>query len=285
MEEWQKLAKLVGLSAGLIVLIVLSFLDAKKALKKREHWVPGKALVLSALTIQLITLFNAQSAALRDNDFSSNEGAGTIQGGQLLADSLKNDLLMIRIGRVMICVFVGYLLPGMARAASKNYRTRLVALLLTISIQSVSEIFAISRRRDGDSSAAYDKAGGSSSFTLSTTTVLGSIVLLLLLLSCATMASKTIHDVVSQKLPLILRDPDGIDYGSWQSVEDRVLHSWMATRVCNPEYIIARSALIAGAGLIVTVCIVASMVGWAMEGTAKHSRHGIRLIISPHNIY
>ncbi|GLJ27022.1 hypothetical protein SUGI_0529710 [Cryptomeria japonica] len=265
--EWGKLARLIGLSVALIVLITLSFLDARKAYKKREHWVPGKALVLSALTIQLITLFNGQSTSLRDSDFSSYEGPIT---PELLTDSLKNDLLMIRIGRVMICVFVAYLLPGMARAASKNYRTRLVALLLTISFQSVSEIYGMNARRNKEY-LTNGKAAGSS-FTLSTITVLGSIALLLLILSCATFASKSIHDLISQKIPLILKNPVVTDYGSWQSVEDKVLHSWIATRICNPEYIIARSELIAAAGVIVTVCIGASIAGWIMEGTTKHFR-------------
>ena len=49
--DFADFAKLSVLSAGVIVFISLSGLDTWKALKKGAHWIPGNALVVSALTI------------------------------------------------------------------------------------------------------------------------------------------------------------------------------------------------------------------------------------------
>ena len=47
-------AELLGVLVGVIVFIYLIGADTLKALKKRAYWIPGDALVLSALTIQLL---------------------------------------------------------------------------------------------------------------------------------------------------------------------------------------------------------------------------------------
>ena len=190
---------------------------------------------------------------------------------------MKNELLMIHIGRVMICVFVGYLLPGMARAASKNYRTRIVALLLSISFQIVSEIYAINRRSKNDEQnrdAYADEKPRGASITITTATVLGSMLMLVLLLSSATLASNSVKDIISQKIPVILSFK--MSHGEenpWQKIEDQVLKSWIVIRVCHPEYIVARSVLASSAGMVVTICILVSVVGWGMEGTSRHFKN------------
>ena len=177
----------------------------------------------------------------------------------------------------MICVFVGYLLPGMAHAASKNYRTRIVALLLSISFQIVSDIYAINRRSKNDEQnrdAYADEKPRGASITITTATVLGSMLMLVLLLSSATLANKSIKDIISQKIDVILSFK--MSHGEenpWQKIEDQVLKSWIVIRVCHPEYIMARSVLASSVGMVVTIYILVSVVGWGMEGTSMHFKN------------
>jgi hypothetical protein len=129
--------QLAGLSTVVLVFIGLLGWDTLKALKKRAHWIPGDWLVLSALTIQILNLLNGESSLLKDIlDNTKN----------LNGEVVKNNLFMIHSSRVMLCVLVAYLLPGMARPGYEESWGKLGALVLSIFLHISSELLSVHRR-------------------------------------------------------------------------------------------------------------------------------------------
>eukprot|EP01018_Ginkgo_biloba_P025260 Gb_17646 [translate_table: standard] len=257
---WKSLAKLLSLSVGIAAFVLFIAVDARRALKKNEHWIPANTLVLSALSIQLLTVLNGQTSELEQTYNVIRNGAE--DDDQLWGDSIRTNMLVIHSGRVMMCVFIGYLLPGMARPRTRGWRSKLAALILSIVFQISSEFYSLYHRSN-------DKNNNRSInlYLVSITTIFVSITVLLLLLWCAAFASKSIQDIVKQKIPVILRRDSNVV--TWEGVEEEVLKSWIVARACQPEYIIARSVLSSSAGWVVTVCILISVVPWAYAGSTE----------------
>ena len=88
-----------------IILTILLSLDVFKSFQRKTLWIPGQALVLTALIIQLLTFI--------DNFLNLNVNSKD--------NSLKDQqmfLLVVRplifdSRRVMICIFIAYLFPGL----------------------------------------------------------------------------------------------------------------------------------------------------------------------------
>lgn len=259
-------AELMGTLVGVIVFITLIGVDTFKALKKGAYWIPGNALVLTALSIQVLDLLNGQSILLKqilDNPQPLN------------GENVKNNLFMIHSSRVMFCVLVAYLLPGIARPGSKDSWGKLAALGLSIFMHISSELFSV-HRRFSDSGLylvtnyfyfwPHAKAVTKASFIVSGVIISLSLVWLILLLSAAIIANKSIRTIISQKIPKILAvQSNGAEY-SWPTVEHQVLKSWIITHACCPEHIIARSVLASSAALAITICILSSIIAWLVQG-------------------
>jgi hypothetical protein len=178
----------------------------------------------------------------------------------------------------MLCVLVGYLLPGMARPGYEDSWGKLTALGLSMFLHISSELFSVHQRlgySKGLSLVTYffyfwphvDKVN-EYSFIKSSVIISISLVWLILLLSSATIANKSIQNIISrniisQRIPLILaHQSNGVEQNSWKVVEDQVLKSWIISHACYPEYIISRSLLASSAVLGVTVYVLSSVVGW-----------------------
>ena len=58
--------QLLGYISGALVFIILIGQDIRKAFKRGAHWIPGHALILSALTIQLMNFIENQSSLLTE---------------------------------------------------------------------------------------------------------------------------------------------------------------------------------------------------------------------------
>lgn len=257
------IAKLSLILAGVVVFIGLISLDLWKALKKGAHWIPGDALVLTALTIQAMNLLKAQGDVFRDASAKSCDGLDEEE--DFYCENWEN-IIWTHISRVMLCVLVAYLLPGMARPFSKESWGKMAALGLSILLHLFSENLSGSR--------SYYELGFRFGpiFIVPGVMLVISLVWLILLLSCATIAHKSIQDIIDQKIPLILaQQSNGVD-NSWKAVEDQVLKSWIVARACYPESIIARSVLSSSAGMAVTICIVSSFVYVVMVGV-RYSRY------------
>lgn len=258
-------AVLTGLLVAAIVFITLIGLDTLKALKKGLYWIPADALVLTALTIQVLNLFNGQRVLF--NQMLDNQLA-------LEAEVVKNYLFMIHTSRVMLCVLVAYLLPGMARSGGEDSWGNLAALILSIFLHIPSDMFSVHRRLAGHGLYLHSKhyfwphanKVTQTSFIVSDVIISVSLVWLIVLLSSAVIANKSIRDIIRQKIPKFLSwQSNGTDY-SWETVEDQVLKSWIVARACYPEYIIARSVLTTSAATIITICISSSIIGWLVQG-------------------
>lgn len=262
-------AELVGFLLGALAFIVLIGLDLRNAIKKGAHWVPGRALVLSALTIQIMNFVENQSGLLDE----------ILEGSEPWNNEIvKNNLFMIHTSRVMLCVLVAYFLPGMARPGSEEKWTKIAAIGLTVFIDIFSELNSArshlansprsrlptsSKRSSFFYSWPEDKSVSQVSFFVSGAIISITLIWLILLLICAAIASKSIRNITTQKIPIILAEPAE---NSWKGVEDQVLKSWIVARSCYTESIVARSALASSAALGVTICILSSILGWIVQG-------------------
>lgn len=260
--DYVTLAKLSVLALGVIIFIVLIGRDTWKALKKGAHWIPGDALVLSALTIQAMNLLKGQSEVLKQ---ASHKELKSIAG--FVHENWAN-LVMIHISRVMLCVLVAYLLPGMARPFSKESWGKLAALGLSILLHVFSEAFNVQIYYYSWVVLVMPNFIGSGVI------ISMSLIWLILLLSCATIANKSIQDIINQKIRVILlQQSNGVLDDYWHAVEHQVLKSWIVARACYPESIIARSVLSSSAAAAVTICIVSSSVGLFLEGIDNFPIH------------
>eukprot|EP00253_Pinus_taeda_P032542 PITA_32542 len=248
----REVARLLGFLLGTLLFILCMAMDVRKAFKRGVYWVPGNALVLSALTIQIMT-------------FVENQSDRVFLGSKTMKDEGVNNFVMIHSTRVMICVLVAFFLPGVARASHENKLARIAALGLTIFVDIFSEFLTLYHRfsdsvREGVSWV---------SFLISDVIISISLMWLILLLVCAARASESIRNIANQRVPFILAqdtEPDAAN--NWEAIERQVLKSWIVVYVCSPATIIAKSVLTSSAALVVTICIVSSIAGWVVRGPA-----------------
>ncbi|GLJ14464.1 hypothetical protein SUGI_0233870 [Cryptomeria japonica] len=258
--------KLVCSLLGLAYFIYLIQSDAQKAYKKRAYWIPGNAFILSALTIQVLSYLDTSTVNISDKPNYSE-----------MALLLGNHLL-IESQRLIICVFMGYLLPGMARPGSGGQWGDISALAITLFTDITSELYFLHKSKDlfrlltdrkivqkTDYDYKFDMAVEFKQqpsiriwFMVSSVGILVSVIFLILFLVCAIVAGNTIRGVLSQRISAAL-STEKIENSS-KSVEDEVFKSWIVARACRPEYVIARSVLISGAGMVVTLRIILSIL-------------------------
>lgn len=220
---------------------------------------PGNALVLSALTIQIMT-------------FVENQSDRVFLGSKTLKDEIgENNFVMIHGTRVMICVLVAFFLPGVASASHENKLAKIAALGLTVFVDIFSEFLTLYRRfSDSVRGLTRPSQDGVSwvSFLISDVLISISLMWLILLLACAARAGESIRNIANQRVPFILAhedvQPDAAN--NWEAIERQVLKSWIVVYLCSPPTIIAKSVLTSSAALVVTICIVSSIAGWVVRG-------------------
>ena len=101
-------ARLLVFLFGTFGFIIFVGLDIREAYKKGVHWVPGRALILNVLTIQIMVFVEQQSdqALLGQNlNYEKTSADGGVD---------KDNFIMIHTTRVMLCVLVALFLPGLA---------------------------------------------------------------------------------------------------------------------------------------------------------------------------
>lgn len=256
-------AVLVGSLLAAVAFITLIGLDLWNAIKKEAYWVPGRAVVISVLTMQIMNCIQNESVlldkVLKNSVSLSNE-------------DLKDNLFMMHISRVMLCVLVAIFLPGMARLGYEEKWTKIGAIGFTVFVDIFSELITVHNRTFGSrvvSHSFYSSTQGRQvsaiSFFVSGAIISIPLIWLTLLLISAAMAYKRIRTIIPQKIPIILGVPQWIGW-NWKAVEDQVMKSWIVAHACCPESIIARSALSSSAALGVTICILSSVLGWIILG-------------------
>ncbi|GLJ06596.1 hypothetical protein SUGI_0042740 [Cryptomeria japonica] len=253
-----EIIKLVTMSLGLCYFIYLILTDIWAALwgKPRTQWIRGKALILSALSIQVLSYLDYRN--IRFSDEPTYRDVAKLLGNQLVIDS----------GRVVICVFIGYLLPGMANRGSAEASSDIVALVVSLFTAIVSELYYV--RKAGnilsrvDYDYAYDflvnynhKPTVKLWFIVSSVIFLTAIICLILFLVSAIIAGKTVRCMLKQRISSVIKQSRQKDESKTRNkIEVEVLKSWLVCRAAQPEYVISRSVLISSTGLVVTTCVV-----------------------------
>ncbi|GLJ42174.1 hypothetical protein SUGI_0873260 [Cryptomeria japonica] len=253
--DGSELVRISVLLFVVVLFIIFIVLDAWKAYSRKAHWVPSHFLVLSALIIQLLNLLSGKSALAED----------AWEKGKLK----KSELWMIHSGRLMLCVVMAYLLPSMAARGSQEFWGKIAALGITILGQMTSELFTVNSYVKGSLSTLfsmweYQKDSNELLFIGSAVLLSITFFILILLLACANIASRGIQVIFAQKIPLILKEVKG-EKEEWHTIENEVLKAWIVARAYTPEYIIARSALSASAGAVVSALIWISIIGWLYQ--------------------
>ncbi|GLJ14462.1 hypothetical protein SUGI_0233850 [Cryptomeria japonica] len=259
----------IKLGVSLLALAYFIYLiksDAQQAYRKGAHWLPGNAFILSAFTIQLLSYLDMSTVNISDKPSYSE---------MIL---LLGNHLLIESQRLIICVFMGYLLPGMARHGSGGQWGDISALTISLITDITSELFFLHKSKDLfrllteqktvqkiDYGYQYEMAEQFKQqpsirawFMVSSVGILVSVIFLILFLVCAILAGNTIRGVLSQRILASL--PSKETEKSWKGFEEEVLRSWIVARACRPEYVIARSVLSSAAGMVVTLRIILSLL-------------------------
>lgn len=115
-------------------LIIFISLDAINAFKSKASWIPARFLVLNAFTIQLVSTVNDQSSMSKSCDKYQSKD-------QLMACLMENQI-MIDSGRVVVLVYIAYLLPGLVRSHQGFSKTwsNIGALILNVLYSSSKNI-------------------------------------------------------------------------------------------------------------------------------------------------
>lgn len=103
------LENLASSSTCAIMFTFFLSLNAWKAFKRRAHWIAGQLMVLNALTIQIFYLIV---------HFNPNVKSKDIYVRNVQIQLLMEDQVLTDCRRVMICVFITYLILGMVHHAN-----------------------------------------------------------------------------------------------------------------------------------------------------------------------
>lgn len=240
-----------------VIFITLVLSDVWKAYRRKATWIPGRALVLSAITIQLLLFIDHL-------DVSVNSSDQYLKDMQLIL--LVEEQLLIDSRRVMMCVFIAYLLPGIVSRGLRSVWGDVGALALIVIAHMAYEAYFLLTYDRWVVSEAYEEYWhrydfGSVEWLIpSYIAVSLAMILLVVLLSCAVIAGKSIRNTTSQKVPSVLSS--SCENRLCSNIKDHVLRSWIVVRVSQPDYIMARSVFSAFAGVVVTVCDVLLLVKW-----------------------
>lgn len=243
---------LIAWCVWLVPVISLLLWDVWKAWKRRALWIPGHALVLSALIIQLLSFIDYSHISIYSgSSYKTEEVVAVLVKNQLVIDS----------GRLMMCVLMVYLVPGMACSGSTTVWANLTALGLSIILKIVSDLYSFNLETKGPDrkwSIVFD-------FTLFI-----AIIYLLMLLIHAAMIGRSIRKMLSQRIPLALSCCDPFEKRECNDVKDHAIKCWIVVRASQPDYVLARSQLTGFGGLTVTVCVVISIIKWRCVRLTDH---------------
>ncbi|GLJ08715.1 hypothetical protein SUGI_0094250 [Cryptomeria japonica] len=226
---------------GTVVLTMFTALDLYKAYTRGAKWLPGNFLLLCGLCVQLLGYLDIQHLS-----FASRHKEHDLEA--VVARQLSIDL-----SRLVLFVFVGYLLPGLASA--KGLWSNTAALTISLSSHIAMELLAFQTYV-----IEKDKVvkGQSGIWLIAYYYVLlNSILGLLFLTMWAIGSGRFIRDNLSSRIPSVLSGNDNNEVSTWsrEAYESEILKSWIVTRVCQPEYVLGRTMFSAGVGIVLTNCV------------------------------
>ncbi|GLJ34313.1 hypothetical protein SUGI_0689760 [Cryptomeria japonica] len=253
----------------------LIVLDVLGAIEKRATWLPAKAFSLTGVIVQIIVWWTSVSSI--NNKCKKDVG---------MNESVVHHQLVLS-GKVAVCVFIGYLLPGMAASSVTTF----LALGLTICVQITSELLIFQKPHDvnhyvnpGKSvfhpqnhDAILEEPNDWTTWAnIANSTLLLCIIVLGLILVCTILASQTIHDLLKQRTSTIFsinKEDERIMSSSWDDFDDEVLSSWLVARVCQADYVISRSIFSSAVGVVITLCVIISLLSNTFHNIYFSHRH------------
>ncbi|KAH9289848.1 hypothetical protein KI387_033965, partial [Taxus chinensis] len=236
---------------GIVSSVVPFCLDAWKARKTRALWIPSGAIVLSAFSLQLLNLLNLDYVSIGDHRDSKQWSIEMILRNELLVDG----------GRLIVCVYMGYLLPVMARSPSKTVVwSDMGALAISIFTHIFSELYVYQELHN---SLKEEGIPANPFGIVSRVFTMVCAMFLFLCLGSAVFAGRTLYNIVLEKIPMVLGD-EPKEY-SQETVDKEVLQSWIVAWVCKPDYLIARSVLVSSVGVAVTLCVLCYAAEWMTQ--------------------
>lgn len=253
-------------SAGLMLLLGLDVWWSKT---KKKNWIRGESFVLGALSLELVGLLYRPIMSISDTQKLNAEIVSH------LFDRIYSNQILILGQRVVMCVFVGILLPVVASTPRMNLWSDISALAIQaggVLIHITYDIYIVVIKNWIDN-------GHLNYWTVwllaSNILIFVSLGLLVLLLGCAALASTSIQQIVARKITVLLSEPTPGNTGSADlsenkdlsiALEEQAMRSWIAVLTCQPQYIIARSVLISSTGFIVSLCVPFSLLASIKNG-------------------
>ncbi|GLJ11031.1 hypothetical protein SUGI_0140870 [Cryptomeria japonica] len=231
------------LYGGVAFFVALILYDVISALRRGAIlWLPSNNLVIYGLILQL-----AAEAEVMNVSISSEHQLEQVE-------KLRVKQLSIDSARLTLCVFVGYLLPGMATTEYAGLWTTIAALLVSLITHIFIEFFIVVQSYV---TGNVIKVGNNSWVWL----IVSGVLLLLVLLPffiCMVIAisvGKYYRDNLSRRIAAILGNNDNSDGMEWENMREEMMKSWIVARVSQPEYMLTRSPFSAGVGVLVTICV------------------------------
>eukprot|EP00253_Pinus_taeda_P009698 PITA_09698 len=210
---------IVSCICALIFAILLS-LDVYKAFKRKAYWIPGESLVISALFIQLLSFIDKFSINVNSEDKVLKDDQVYILFEYPLFSESK---------RVMICVFISYLLPGVVRSGLETVWGNIGALVLVVIWHMGNEIYFLLKLKFKSTDLYLENHLAKRIwFAVSYATFFTDHILLVVLLTCAVIAGKSIRKIISQKVQLALSCCCNCpEKEECENIENHVLKCWI----------------------------------------------------------
>lgn len=230
-----------------IIFILFLALDVFKAIKRKAYWFPGAFLVISALTLQFLNFVDYSTVSIIPDITSIEYGD---------VEKFLKAQLVIDSGRLVMCVFIAYLLPGLASSGFRSVWADLGGVTISALTHVFSEMFLVlywSDKLPIPVTVWFEVFSGM---------VYIALLFLVLLSVSAVVAGKTIHIMMNEKVSSLLECCNSNSPTRCRSIGDHVLKCWIIVRCSQPEDVVARSVLSSFAGLLVTVCIVVFGFKW-----------------------
>ncbi|GLJ08568.1 hypothetical protein SUGI_0091540 [Cryptomeria japonica] len=198
------------LLVGVVVLAMCIFFDVCMACYRGAKWVPGYFVPIYALCLQLIGSLDVQNVSVGSTD----------QNHKL--EELVSKQLSIYSSRLVLFVFVGYLVPDLA--STNAFWTNIAALFTTLSIHIAIELSVALHSLDSETDKVVKNPSG--------TWLISSVGFL-----------------------LAVESPEN-NNESWDTCRSEMIKSWIIARVSQPEYVLVRSFFSLEVACLVTVNVV-----------------------------
>ncbi|GLJ39033.1 hypothetical protein SUGI_0795660 [Cryptomeria japonica] len=216
--------------------------DIVKACKRRDKWIQGSGLTLTALSVQFLGYFDAQNVNRK-----SKEELKILVNNQLSIDS----------ARLVLCTFLACVLPGVAFHSSGGRCSNIAALAVSLSLHMATEIYLLENVND----PAF-RNGGRTMFISSSVLLLVAAISLVLYIGLAIINCKFTRDRLNHKIAKMVE-------GTVQSkilkgkLKSKMLVTnkfdafkyWAIVRGCQQEFWLVSSAFSPAVLMVVTTCV------------------------------